>query len=185
MSRVRYAAPEKRRALDNRLASPETPAMVRERRELDSLLRSKTLNPLSFCRRSAGRSWLVRTAPGIRPNVPIRLFPGRPDDFNSIFVDGTFLFSQMDVWSRCCVDPIFRGSQSTLRQHTGTGFSEFALQINLLLKVRGSVFSLDKSLSWMSQGAYARAARFGYRAAWTDPSDPGLPRRHNSRSPIR
>jgi hypothetical protein len=82
--------------------------------------------------------------------VTFRLFPGRPDLFNSTFVDGSLLFPQMDVWSRSCVDPNLKRSPPTvlLQRAPGLNFSFFGKF--LLLKARTRVFSLDKSLSWMS-----------------------------------
>ena len=62
--------------------------------------------PFRTCRRSAGRSSLLR---GLRrgeppPDAPFGLFRGWPAHPNSIFVDGNpSPFPQMDVWPRCRV----------------------------------------------------------------------------------
>ena len=152
LSRVRYAAPEMRRALDNLLASPKKPAEKRERGALRNPPAGGVIAPLTICQRFSGRSWPLGTARrSTPPDVPLCLFPGRPDSFNSIFVDGSQLFPQMDVWSRCGVGRTLKESRSTTRQQPATArvLGSTVFRKILLLKARRSVFSLDKSLSWM------------------------------------
>ena len=58
-----------------------------------------------FAQRSAGRSSPFLDCPRKTPSSDgtLHLFRGRPVVPNSIFADGSELFPQMDVWSRCCV----------------------------------------------------------------------------------
>ena len=103
-----------------------TSGKCRERGALGLLLHPERSCRVTICQRSTGRSSLFRRlyqGGDSPPYVPNRLFRGRPVHSNSIFVDGFMLFPQMDVWSRW------------LRLGPGR-----------------SVFSLDKSLSWMSPG---------------------------------
>src|SRR6516225_4709078 len=150
-SRVRYAAPGDRRALDHRLASPEKPAEKRERGAMRNLLRPGSNPPLTVSRRFSGRSSPMGTARRTHPpDVPSCLFRCRPVSFNSIFVDGLPLFPQMDVWSRCGVGQTIQESLSKAQRKTRCGSRQSARQKILLLKVRRRVFFLDKSLSWKS-----------------------------------
>src|SRR5215475_1842433 len=90
-----------RRALDPRLRFPRKITEKRERGGFGTSALTAVLprNDLS----AIHRPFLI--CEGLHdgaslPDVPLKLFRGRPVPSNSIFVDGVMLFPQMDVWSR-------------------------------------------------------------------------------------
>ena len=105
---------------------PVFPGKITEKRErgaLGLLLHPELSSRAPIYQRSTGRSSPSRglhEAGASPPDVPNRLFRGRPVYSNSIFVDGAMLFPQMDVWSRwlhCAVGPSFNGSNTANRSH--------------------------------------------------------------------
>ena len=102
----------------------------------------------SNSQRSTGRSSPLRglCRGGPTPDAPYRMFRGRPVFPNSIFVNGArALFTQMDVWPRCGVDPAQRSK--TVRDATS---ATTTLRETLPLSTGGASSCLDFYLSWMS-----------------------------------
>src|SRR5215467_7731909 len=90
-----------RRALDHRLRFPRNITEKRERGGfgISALTAVLPRNDLSAIHRPFLACEGLHDGASL-PDVPFKLFRGRPVPSNSIFVDGVMLFPQMDVWSR-------------------------------------------------------------------------------------